>query len=41
MNRNDDANRWDARAAKIRDTAQTRAAIAKANQAAQQFKGYK
>jgi tetratricopeptide (TPR) repeat protein len=36
-----DADQWDARARTIRDTALSKAAKAKADQAAQQFKGYK
>jgi hypothetical protein len=41
MMRDADANQWDARAAKIRDTARAKAAQARADQAAQRFKGYK
>ncbi len=41
MKRNVDADQWDARARKIRDTAQTNAAKAKADRVSQQFKGYK
>jgi Tetratricopeptide repeat len=41
MKRNTDADEWDARARKIRDTAQTKAAKAQADRAAEQFKGFK
>ena len=41
MKRNADADEWDARARKIRDTAQTSAAKAQANRVAQEFRGYK
>jgi tetratricopeptide (TPR) repeat protein len=41
MKRNADADQWSARARTIRDTAQTKAAKAKADQVAQQFKGFK
>ena len=41
MKRNADADEWDARARRIRDTAQTKAAKAQADRAAEQFKGFK
>jgi tetratricopeptide (TPR) repeat protein len=41
MRRHDDADRWHARALAIRDIVATKAANAKADQVAQQFKGYK
>ena len=40
LKRDADADQWDARAGTIRDTALSKAAKAKANQAVRQFKGY-
>ena len=41
MKRDADADKWDARAANVRETAKIKAAKAQADKAAQQFKGFK
>ena len=41
LNRNDDAEKWEAPALRIRDNAATRAARAKADQVSKKLKGFK